>query len=85
MNAVIVAKIVIDTAITLVRTFYMDLLDLFCDYFVFNSSGAFTSRNPPVIRCSGYLQKHTSFLNGVSAFRTILLNCLVKMTLSYLR
>ena len=55
MNIVVVAKIIIDTAITLVWAIRMDLLNLFCDCFVLNGSGAFVAGEPPVIRSSGYL------------------------------
>ena len=85
MNIVVVAKVVIDATIALVRTIRMDLLDLFCDCFVLNGSGTFTARNPPVIRRPGYLQQLAGFLNAVSAFRAIFLNRPIKMALPYLR
>jgi len=68
VDVMVMTEIVIDTAITLVRAFRMDLLDLFGDCFVLSGSGTFTAGNPPVIRRSRHLQHLTGFFNGISAF-----------------
>jgi hypothetical protein len=85
MDIVVMKKIIVDTAIPFVRTFHVDLLDLFCNCLVFCGSGAFLAGEPAIIRCSGYSQYRTSFFDCVAAFFAMLLDSFIEMDLPYLR
>ena len=85
MHTVVMTKIIVNTAVTLVWTLHVDLLDFFSDRLVFCYPGAFSAGYPSVVRGSGYPQHLTSIFNRVATFRAILFYGLIQMALSYLR
>ena len=76
MYTVVMTKIIVNTAVTLVWTLHVDLLDFFSDRRVFCYPGGFSA---------GYPQHLTSIFNRVATFRAILFYGLIQMALSYLR
>ena len=49
MNAVVVAKIIVDATIPLVRALHINLLNFLCNLLIFYGPGAFVAGQPPVI------------------------------------
>ena len=84
-NAVVMQKIVIDAAISFVRTFCVNFLYFLRKLFIFSSSGTFSTRQPSIICCPGYLEQRTGFFYCTSVFSTMVLDCSVNMALPYLR
>ena len=84
MNVVVMAKIIVDPAIAFVRAFHVNLLDCLCNMLVFDGSGAFIARQPPVIGCSGHSEQPTGFFNGITAFLAAIPDCPVKVSPPYL-
>lgn len=85
MNAVVMQKIIVDAAISFVRTFYVNFLYFLRKLFIFSSSGTFSTRQPPIICRSGYLEQCTGFLYCRSVFSAMVFDCSVNMALPYLR
>jgi len=54
---VVVRKIVLDPAVTLVRTFSMDLLHNFSDLLIFQLSTTLFAADPAVVGSSGYTKQ----------------------------
>ena len=85
MNAVVMEKIVTDAAISFVRTFCVNFLYFLRQLFIFSSSGTFSTGQPPIICCPGYLEQCTGCLYCRSVFSAMFLDRSVNMALPYLR
>ena len=83
METIIMAKIVVESPVTLVWAFHMDFFDDICQMLIFLGSAAQLSRIPFVVSRTGYMEQFTGRFNGESLFFMTFLNCLVKLPLSY--
>ena len=84
MNAVVVAQLVVDAAITLIRTLHVDLLHLFSELFILGFSAAQLAGRPLVICRSGNVQQFTGFVDGITFLGMALLYRTIQMALPYL-
>ena len=68
MDVVVVAQIVIDTAITFVRAVSVNLLDQLGNLLIFLLSGTFLAGCPLVIGGAGNMEQFTHRLNRIILF-----------------
>ena len=64
MNAVIMTQVIIEPAITFVRTLGVDLLNLICQLLILHSSAAALARDPFVVGRTGHMEQFAGRLNG---------------------
>lgn len=84
MDAVVVAKVVVEPSVAFIRAFRMDLLKPASQIFIFRFPAALLSRRPFVVGRTGYMKQRTSRFDGIPFFLMALLNCRVNMALPYL-
>ena len=68
MDVVVVAQIVIDTAISFVGTFSVNMLDQPGNFLIFLLSGTFPAGCPLVIGRARNLEQFTHYLNRIRLF-----------------
>ena len=84
MNVMVMAEIVIDAAITLVRAFHVYLLHFRRNLLVFLCPGALLAGCPTMVGCSGNVQQLTGFLNWSTFLGMTFLNGSIQVGLPYL-
>ena len=85
MNVMIMAEIVIDAAVALIRALHVDLLDLLRKLLVLHSPGALFPGRPAKVGGSRNVQQLTGRLNRIAFLCMAFLNSAIQMGLPYLR
>ena len=84
MNVMVMAEVVIDAAITLVRALHVDLLDLLRNLLIFPCPGALLAGCPTMISSSRNMQQLTGFFNRSTFLGMTFLNGSIQVGLPYL-
>ena len=84
MNVMIMAELVIDAPVALIRALHVDLLDLLRNLLVFLCPGALLSGHPTMVGCSRNMQQLTRLFNRSTFLYMTFLNGSIQVGLSYL-
>ena len=68
MNAAVMAQIVVEPPVALVRAFGVELFELFRKPFILRSPPAQLSRSPLVVSRTRRVEQLTGWLNGITIF-----------------
>ena len=79
------AQIVIESPVTLIRTFLMDLLDRIREMFVLRGPPAQLAGSPSVVGRACHMEQFTGQFNGISLFSVRFLDRGIDMALSHFR
>lgn len=81
----IARQLVTNAAVALVGRFLVNLLNDFCDLFIFSGAIADAPGCPPVIGCSGNMKNPAGDFNRVSKLCMAVTNRCIQLFLPYLR
>lgn len=85
MDAIVVAKVVIEPPVPLIRALLMDLLNRVSQTFIFLSPAAQFPGDPFMVGRAGHMEQFTGRLNGIPLFLVALLYGNINLVLSYFR
>lgn len=83
VDAVVVAQIVIEPPVALIRAFFMNLLDCVSQTLVFLGPAAQFLEGPLVVGRTSRMKQLTGCFNGMALLRMAFPDCFIHMALSY--